>query len=155
MKTDREFALNFGSDVTLIKRREILLTQSNDNEVVIYIVRNLLVEAGFRIVDEFMVASAASELATNILRYAGKGTLEIGIVRDTRDTFGIELFASDTGPGIRNIEEAMCDRISTTKNSLGSGLPSVKRIMDEFYIESIPGKGTRVLARKWRRYGEG
>jgi serine/threonine-protein kinase RsbT len=153
MEKNTELTLISGSNVTLVKRRKVALTQLYDNEVVIYIVRNILVETGFRIVDEFMVASAASELATNILRYAGEGSLEISVIKDTQDRIGIELFASDSGPGIQDLAEAMQDRLSTNRNSLGSGLPSVKRIMDEFTIESIPDKGTRVLARKWKQDG--
>jgi serine/threonine-protein kinase RsbT len=108
----------------------------------------MLAAAGFESTDEFIIASAASELATNILRFAGSGELDISIIRNLKGNLGIELFASDSGPGIRDIEKAMQDQYSTLKNSLGLGLPSVKRIMDEFTIESFPGKGTRVLARK-------
>ena len=151
MNTDTAFRLTPGMDVTTLKRRTVSLQRAVDNEVVIYIARNLLVEAGFRTVDEFMVASAASELATNILRYAGQGTLDVSIIQNASGAVGIELFASDDGPGIENLVEAMQDHRSTTANSLGSGLPSVKRIMDGFQIESLPGRGTRVLARKWRQ----
>jgi len=152
MEIKQDLTLISGAGVTVDKRRIISLARTIDNEVVIYIVRDILVEAGFKIVDEFTVATAASELATNILRYAGRGTLEISLIRDPRGTVGIELFASDSGPGIGDLDDAMLDHRSTTKNSLGSGLPSVQRIMDEFIIESVLGRGTRVLARKWKRY---
>ena len=33
----------------------------------------------------------------------------------------------------------------------GLGLPGVRRMMDEFAIESGPGRGTRITARKWVR----
>lgn len=152
METTQELTLTSGIGVTVLKRKKIYLVRTIDNEVVIYIVRDILVEAGFKIVDEFTVATVASELATNILRYAGKGTLEVNLIRNAAGTVGIELFASDAGPGIRDLEQAMLDHHSTTKNSLGSGLPSVKRIMDEFTIETVVGRGTRVLARKWKTH---
>ena len=155
MENEKELQLIPGADIAVVKQRKIPLNKLQDNEVVIYIVRNMLVEAGFSVVDEFMIASAASELTTNILRYAEKGTLDVSIIKDNSSGIGIELFAADSGPGINNLDEAMQDHLSTAKNSLGSGLPSVKRIMDEFAIESVPGRGTRVMARKWRQHGKG
>ncbi|MBF0496358.1 MAG: ATP-binding protein, partial [Deltaproteobacteria bacterium] len=47
------------------------------------------------------------------------------------------------------IEQAMQEHFSSG-NSLGLGLPSVRRIMDEFIIDSKPGQGTTIIARKWR-----
>lgn len=149
----QELTLGPGAGVRVVKQRKLYLTRPVDNEVVIYIVRDILAEAGFKLVDEFAAATAASELATNILRYAGKGTLEVSVIRNAEGVTGIELFAADSGPGISDLHAAMQDHLSTTKNSLGSGLPGVKRMMDDFAIESVPGRGTRVLARKWKRYG--
>jgi anti-sigma regulatory factor (Ser/Thr protein kinase) len=61
---------------------------------------------------------------------------------------GIEIEAVDRGPGIANCEAAMRDHFSSG-GTLGLGLPGVKRMMDEFSLESTPGEGTRVTARKW------
>ena len=61
---------------------------------------------------------------------------------------GIELAAVDRGPGIENTELAMSEHYSSGR-SLGLGLPGVKRMMDEFEIESAPSVGTRVVGRKW------
>ncbi|HPF87340.1 MAG TPA: ATP-binding protein [Candidatus Limiplasma sp.] len=152
MEPRQELKLTHATGAEVLKQRKIYLSKPIDNEVVIYIVRDFLVEAGFKVADEFTVAAAASELATNILRYAGKGTLDVSLIKGAGGMTGIELFAADSGPGIASLEEAMLDHLSTTKNSLGSGLPSVKRIMDEFSIETALGRGTRVLARKWKTY---
>jgi len=54
----------------------------------------------------------------------------------------------DSGPGIPDPERAMEDHYSSS-GTLGLGLPGVKRLMDEFELESKPGEGTRVIARKW------
>ncbi|MBD3857001.1 MAG: hypothetical protein IFK92_10875 [Acidobacteria bacterium] len=62
--------------------------------------------------------------------------------------FGIEIEAVDRGPGIEDSEAAMRDNFSSG-GTLGLGLPGVKRLMDEFSLESAPGKGTRVTAVKW------
>ncbi len=61
---------------------------------------------------------------------------------------GIEVVTRDSGPGITNVEEAMTDHFSTS-GTLGLGLPGVRRLVDEFEIETAPGEGTRVLFRKW------
>jgi serine/threonine-protein kinase RsbT len=131
--------------------RRIPLFDQSDKEQVIIVARQLAAKAGFDEVNQFLIATAASELATNIVNYAKKGEVTLRIVqRDERS--GIEIIARDDGPGIRDIEQAMQDNFSTTKGSLGLGLPSVKRIMDEFKIESQPGRGTIVSARKWSSY---
>ena len=51
------------------------------------------------------------------------------------------------GPGIADVERAMQDAYST---SGGLGLPGVRRLMDEFGIESAVGQGT-TAATKWCR----
>ena len=58
------------------------------------------------------------------------------------------LLASDNGPGITDIALSMSDGYSS-KDSLGSGLPAVWRLMDQMVIDSQPGEGTRVWACKW------
>lgn len=146
------FALSEGKDVKTAEKIFINLGRDSDNAYTIFLARQMAVKAGFMRTDEIMIATAASELSTNIIRYAKNGKIIINIIKtiDEKRT-GIEIFACDTGPGIENIDLAMQEQYSSLPNSLGLGLPSVKRIMDEFYIESILGKGTRVLARKWKR----
>ena len=140
-----------GAAVMKHDERRILLFEQNDKEQVIMAARHMAARAGFDEVNQFLIATAASELATNIVNYAKKGDIILRIVqRDKR--LGIEIIAHDDGPGIRDIEQAMQDNFSTTKGSLGLGLPSVKRIMDEFKIESQRGRGTVVSARKWSSY---
>ncbi|WP_461210195.1 anti-sigma regulatory factor [Desulfocurvus sp. DL9XJH121] len=103
--------------------------------------------AGFDETNQYLVATAVSELATNIVRYAGTGEVLLRVVQDA-DARGIEVVAQDSGPGIPDIELAMRDNYSSG-GSLGLGLPGVKRIMDEFRVDSSPGAGTRCTARKW------
>jgi serine/threonine-protein kinase RsbT len=104
-------------------------------------------ELGFDETPSRMIATAVSELARNILKYAGSGQLRMQRVEE-QGRRGIEIEVSDHGPGIENIEAAMSDNFSTG-GTLGLGLPGVKRMMDEFSLESSPGEGTRVKARKW------
>ncbi len=130
--------------------RHIVLTESWDSEHAIIETRTFAAGMGFSKTDQAMISTAAAELSTNILRYAGKGELFLRIVRNM-DRIGIEIIAVDKGPGITDVEKAMEDSYTTTKGSLGLGLPSVRRIMDDFKIETSPGKGTRITVLKWRK----
>ena len=94
-----------------------------------------------------IIGTATSELARNIYRYAKMGgAIHITEVRHGRKS-GVQIVATDNGPGIKDIRKALQDNYSTTSGSLGIGLPGVKRFMDEFKIKS--GKGTTVVVRKW------
>jgi serine/threonine-protein kinase RsbT len=91
--------------------------------------------------------TAASELARNILKYARTGTVRVVRV-EASERVGLEVVAEDRGPGIADVERALEDSFSTA-GTLGLGLPGVRRLMDDFEIESTPGVGTRVVVRKW------
>ncbi len=98
-----------------------------------------------------MLNTAVSELARNILKYAGTGEVLIEEVQqDVRS--GIRVTVKDRGPGIADVDRAMADHFSSA-GTLGLGLPGVKRMMDEFEIESTPGRGTVVTITKWSRAG--
>jgi serine/threonine-protein kinase RsbT len=108
----------------------------------------LSTEAGLSPVAAQQLATVASELARNILKYAGHGQIEMRREEDGARV-GIRLIVSDRGPGIDDVEQAVADHFSTG-GSLGLGLSGVKRMMDEFRIESQPEKGTRIEVVKWR-----
>lgn len=149
-KLESKFTIFQGKDVDILESEVVRLAEGYDNGYAVFMTRQMAAKAGFMRTDEVMVATAASELSTNIIRYAKQGEIIISIISNLiYKNKGIEVYASDTGPGIRDIEIAMKEEYSTMPNSLGLGLPSVKRIMDEFFIESIWERGTRVLARKW------
>ena len=97
-------------------------------------------------VDQTLVATIISELASNIVKYAGRGTVRVNRVQAT-DGVDIEVWADDSGPGIADVDRAMRDHFSTG-NTLGLGLPGVRRMSDAFSIDSTPGAGTHVHARK-------
>jgi serine/threonine-protein kinase RsbT len=104
-------------------------------------------EAGFAEAPGQMIATSVSELARNILKYAGTGEIRLRRV-NRMGRRGVEIEAVDHGPGIADCEAAMQDHFSSG-GTLGLGLPAVKRMMDEFSLESAPGQGTRVTACKW------
>lgn len=124
-----------------------------NNELDIIIARQrgraLASESGFFSIDLALIATAISELTRNIITYAKNGILSLEIIEMDRKK-GLLVTVRDNGPGIENIELAMQDGYSTS-NSLGLGLPGVRRLMDDFEIHSEPGKGTTVIAAKWIR----
>ncbi|AIE58753.1 anti-sigma regulatory factor [Bacillus methanolicus] len=111
--------------------------------------RNVAKELGFGTVDQARITTAISELARNIYLYAGQGQICIEKVYEGGKT-GVRIVAVDSGPGIADIRQVMEDGFSTS-GGLGAGLPGVKRLMDEFEINSAPGKGTDIKAIKWLR----
>jgi serine/threonine-protein kinase RsbT len=111
--------------------------------------RALATELGFSTGDATLIATAISELARNIVSYARKGDITLKIVHASSRQ-GVLIIASDSGPGIRDIPQALRDGFSTS-GSLGLGLPGVRRLMDEFEITSQPGRGTIVTVKKWKQ----
>lgn len=104
---------------------------------------------GFDLRCKTMLMTVASELGSNICKYAGSGWLSATIL--TRGAArGVEIVAEDNGPGINDIPSALRDHFSSS-GTLGLGLPGVRRMMDSFDIRSVPGQGTTVRVVKWSR----
>jgi serine/threonine-protein kinase RsbT len=104
---------------------------------------------GFASTDLTLLATAISEVARNITTYAGEGEVLLRVL-DERGRQGIEVLATDEGPGIDDVELAMQDGF-TTGNGLGLGLPGTRRLVDDFDLETAPGAGTKVRLVKWIR----
>jgi len=111
--------------------------------------RQLASQCGLPSTDLAVVATAISELARNIVRYAVRGEVTLRLINDNGKR-GIEVVAADDGPGIPDIGLAMQDGYSTS-GGLGLGLPGTRRLMGEFEIASSFGKGTTVTVRRWKR----
>lgn len=109
--------------------------------------RTLAESLGFGPSDSTLVATAISELARNILVYAQCGEVRLALVENSGKR-GLMIIAADQGPGIPDLRLALQDGFSTSR-SLGLGLPGVRRLMDEFEIQSSVGRGTRVVVKKW------
>lgn len=112
--------------------------------------RQVAQSLGFGALDQSRIATAVSELARNVVRYATDGRGEARIRPLSEGKGGLEVIVSDNGPGIANIEEALGDGF-TSGRGLGMGLPGTRRLMDELLIDCGPGRGTTVTIRKWRR----
>ncbi|MET9432131.1 ATP-binding protein [Streptomyces sp. NPDC003036] len=110
-------------------------------------VRAATVAAGFGLVDQTRIVTAASELARNACVHGGGGTLEIRLV-STSGRRGLRLTVRDEGPGIPDVEKALTDGF-TTGTGLGHGLGGARRLMHEFQVDSAPGRGTTVVVTRW------
>lgn len=111
--------------------------------------RDIARKIGFGTVDQARIATAISELARNTYLYAETGQICFEVI-DNMDHKGISMVAIDNGPGIDDVSKVMEDGYSTS-GGLGAGLPGVKRLMDDFDLQSEAGKGTRIKAVKWVR----
>jgi len=109
--------------------------------------RYLAADLKFSSGDSTLIATAISEVARNIVIYAGHGEIVLRLVQKGRRR-GLCVIARDQGPGIADISRAMEDGHSTS-GGLGLGLPGSKRLMDEFEIVSKLGQGTSITMTKW------
>ena len=109
--------------------------------------RDLATEAGCGTSDLTMVATAISEIARNMLTHAGGGHVQLCLL-DEGGRRGIEVVATDQGPGIADLDRALQDGY-TSGGGLGFGLPGARRLMDELTIETTPSVGTTITMRKW------
>ena len=112
--------------------------------------RELASRVGFSPTDLTVISTAVSEIARNIVRFAGNGELVIELLETPHA--GVRVVARDTGPGIPDVQRALADGYSTYKG-LGLGLPGARRLMDEFSVISEVDRGTTVTMTKWRKEG--
>ena len=111
-------------------------------------VRARAVEAGFSLLDQTKIITAASELARNTLDYGGGGEVTIEILKESPRR-GVRITFEDQGPGIADVDAALKDGF-TTGSGLGLGLGGARRLVSEFSIFSKPGQGTRVTIARWK-----
>ncbi|GGX15153.1 anti-sigma regulatory factor [Streptomyces lomondensis] len=110
-------------------------------------VRQTAAELGFGLVQQTKLVTAASELARNTLVHGGGGQVRI-IPLDSGPSRGLRLSFVDTGPGIRDLEQAMTDGY-TSGGGLGLGMSGSKRLVHEFEVDTRPGEGTTVTVTAW------
>lgn len=109
--------------------------------------RSLAMAAGFGVADTNKIVAAASELARNMLRFAGPGRMKCRGMKKNGHP-GLEMIFEDHGPGIPDVNQTMKEGYSTY-GGLGMGLPGVKSAMSEMEINSRVGAGTTITVRKW------
>lgn len=110
--------------------------------------RRLAVEIRLSLVDQTKIVTAASELARNLLVYGGGGEVIMEVINQGSRN-GLRIHFVDQGPGIADMNLALRDGY-TSGGGLGLGLGGAKRLVNEFEIESAPGKGTHVTITRWK-----
>jgi serine/threonine-protein kinase RsbT len=132
---------------TVEERHEMRIESEDDITLVRRRVRDLATACRFDIFLGAAVTTAASELARNVWVHAGRG---VAIIERLTDDVrrGVRVEFRDEGPGIADVDRVLAGGYSTA-NSMGLGLSGSRRLVDEFSIESTPGRGTRVTFVKW------
>ncbi|MBV8276648.1 MAG: anti-sigma regulatory factor [Verrucomicrobia bacterium] len=132
----------------MVNAETISVADSGDIVAVRQAVRRQAVSISLSLVDQTKIVTAASELARNMVLYGGGGEVTLELLEDGVRR-GLRVQFTDSGPGIPDIDLAMRDGF-TTGRGMGLGLGGAKRLVNEFEIESAPGKGTRVTIIRWR-----
>lgn len=133
----------------VVKKDETMEIRASDHVVLVrQAVRKWAVEAGFSLVDQTKMITAASELARNTLDYGGGGTVRLEFLEDGFRK-GLRLVFEDQGPGIPDVEKALTDGYTTGKG-MGMGLSGSKRLVNEFDLVTRVGEGTRVTITRWK-----
>ena len=128
--------------------RSIALEDEHDIVVARNEARRFAATVGFGLVEQTRLATVASELARNVVKYAKRGRMIAQPVESAAGRRGLRLIFEDTGPGIPDVAAAMRDGFSTGRG-LGKGLPGARRLVHEFEIESEVGRGTKVSIVRW------
>jgi serine/threonine-protein kinase RsbT len=133
-----------------LSRHELPITCEDDVVIVRRKVKQLALARGFDAFASAAITTATSEITRNVYVHAGKGRAIVEEVEDD-GRLGIRVTFEDQGPGIPDVPRVLAGGYSTAK-SLGLGLSGSRRLVDEFDIETEPGKGTTIRMVKWTRY---
>jgi serine/threonine-protein kinase RsbT len=135
--------------MSVVKTEVVPIRSESDVVYARQVVRRWAQEIGLSLVDTTKMVTAASELARNTHDHGGGGQMRLEIDDDDGRRRGLRLVFEDQGPGIPDIEQALRDGFTTGKG-MGIGLGGSRRLVNEFAIESQPGRGTRVMIARWR-----
>ena len=131
-----------------LKAETISVRGEQDIVIVRQRVRQMAVSLKLSLVDQTKVVTAASELARNLWIYGGGGEVTLTEVENGARR-GLRVDFADKGPGISDVEQALRDGY-TSGGGMGLGLGGAKRLVNEFEIQTEPGKGTRVSIVRWK-----
>jgi serine/threonine-protein kinase RsbT len=109
--------------------------------------RQMCQTLGFSSLLQIKMATAISELARNIVQYAGEGKISLKASEEDGRSY-LEVVAMDDGPGIPHLDEILSGTYRS-RTGMGKGLTGTRNMVDNFDIKSGPGSGTRVVIRKW------
>ena len=127
-----------------------VLTVRTEHDIVLarQHVRKLTQELAFGLVDQTKMVTAASELARNTVVYGGGGVMRWEVLAEGIRR-GLRLHFIDEGPGIPDLAQALTDGW-TSGGGMGLGLSGARRLVNEFEIDTAPGRGTRVTVTRWK-----
>ncbi|WP_296252563.1 anti-sigma regulatory factor [Pseudomonas sp. UBA4194] len=130
--------VNSGTQPVRIEQDVVLARQTT---------RKLAQDCGMRLIDLTKLVTAVSELARNTMVYGGGGDMDWQVLDDGARK-GVRLTFRDEGPGIPDLKLAMTDGW-TSGGGLGLGLTGARRLVEDFELDTEPGKGTRVTIARW------
>jgi serine/threonine-protein kinase RsbT len=140
----RLFGVDSGVDILVPIRSEADVATARQRG------RSLAAELNFSSAEAIIVAAVVSELARNIVTHATRGEIRLQVIDGGTVPHGIQVIARDEGPGIRDVDQALREGFSTS-GSLGVGLPSVRRLVDDFQVDSAENRGTTITIMKRKR----
>jgi len=113
--------------------------------------RQVAEQLGFSPLEQTQIATAVSEIARNAFEYAGSGLVEFSLTGKTSPQV-LEIRVSDKGRGIVDLQGVLAGT-HRSQTGMGVGIRGAQRLMDQFHIDSKPGKGTvvellKILPRK-------
>jgi anti-sigma regulatory factor (Ser/Thr protein kinase) len=131
LQSQLKFSINHSSDISAVRRAGDLMARN----------------AEFSEVRSGQLAIVITETATNMLKHAKDGVCLLSpIFRN--GMHGVEVLATDCGPGISDLAFSSRDGVSTV-GTAGTGLGAIQRLTDEFDFYSMPGKGAAFSMRFW------
>jgi serine/threonine-protein kinase RsbT len=128
---------------------ELPIRADDDVVRVRQLVRTYAQQVKLSLVDQTKLVTAASELARNTLVYGGGGFARVEMT-SANGRNGIRASFHDEGPGIPDLSLALADGWSSGKG-MGLGLSGARRLVDEFDLDTVVGRGTVVTVVKWKR----
>jgi anti-sigma regulatory factor (Ser/Thr protein kinase) len=105
-------------------------------------------ELAMRRAERDRVELIVTEMATNLLKFAVRGTVVVQPVQQDGRT-GIDVVSVDHGPGMDDAWARTADGYSTS-GTLGGGLGAIMRLSDDGDLYSLPDVGTVVFGRVWK-----
>jgi serine/threonine-protein kinase RsbT len=136
--------------VEVLRRHEMPIETEDDVVLVRRKVKQIAQARGFDAFASAAITTATSEITRNVWVHAGRGSAVIEEITDGVHQ-GVRIEFRDEGPGIADLDRALAGGFSTAR-SMGLGLSGSKRLVDEFEIDSAPGRGTTVRMTKWTRF---
>ena len=124
-----------------LRRQRTEIRTDRDVAEACHAVRELAAVARFTERDATVATTIVAELTRNVLRYAVEGECSLRLDFLERRS-RLSIVCRDSGPGIGDVSSALEDGFSTG-SGLGIGLPGVRRLADEFSLET-GSHGTRI-----------